>query len=110
MTITRGGMGDWFTPDCTPGTADCVPHWYCYIPGMATPDCLQSLQVGLEQIGSDVGSAVGGVVGATVSGAGSAAASTATSLASFPVIWIVGGIAALYFLGPMLMQRGGRRR
>ena len=73
--MTRG-MGDWFDPNCdtpgsVPGQAACgVPHWYCYIPGMATPDCLASLGNGLTQIGSAVGTAAAGTVNAAGQGAG----------------------------------------
>lgn len=78
----RIGLGDWFAPDCQPGSAGCVPHWYCYVPGMATPDCLASLTTGLEVIGSDVGAAVGGTAAAVGSGVVSAVGSTATGAAS----------------------------
>jgi len=63
----RMGLGDWFEPNCdtpgsVPGQAACgVPHWYCYVPGMATPDCLASLSEGLTEIGSDLGGAAAGV-------------------------------------------------
>jgi hypothetical protein len=55
------GLGDWFDPSCVPGTdPGCVPHWYCYVPGAVTPDCLASLGVGIKQVTADVtGAAVG---------------------------------------------------
>lgn len=96
MTI---GMGDWFPPNCdtpgsVPGQPACgVPHWYCYIPGMATPDCLASLQEGMQEIGGSVGSAVGGMVNAVGSGAGSALAGSLTSSGSGTLILV--GIAAV---------------
>jgi len=73
------GMGDWFDPDCTPGTAGCVPHWYCYIPLMATPDCVQSFGQGVQELASDVVSPVAGTASAAVTGAVSGVASGAAS-------------------------------
>lgn len=101
MSYRRRGVGDWFSPDCDPGSPGCVPHLYCYIPGMATPDCLASLSQGLQTIGSDVGSAVGGTAAAAasgvVSGATSAVSTAGTDL-STPLIWLGIGGAALLLL------------
>jgi hypothetical protein len=63
------GMGDWFDPGCQPGTHGCVPHWYCYIPGAVTPDCLSSLAVGTGELASAAGGAVGSVVSSAATGA-----------------------------------------
>lgn len=54
-------------------TADCnssqqVCHWYCYIPFMATPDCLQSFQAGTAQIAQGATSAATGTVTSFVGG------------------------------------------
>lgn len=57
--------------DCTPGTAGCVPHWYCYIPFMATPDCLASFQEGTKELASAGATAATGTVVAAVGGAAS---------------------------------------
>lgn len=62
------GMGDWFSPDCTPGSQGCVPHWYCYIPGAVTPDCLASLGQGISETTQAVVAAAGGVAGAAAGG------------------------------------------
>lgn len=120
MRVRRNrGVGDWFAPDCQPGTADCVPHWYCYVPGAATPDCLASLGVGLNQIGQAVGSTVGTTAGAVSSGvlagAGSGLITNLFSTANCAPtdfwcnnwFWILGaaGVAAL-----VISQTGGRRR
>ena len=95
-------LGDWFDPSCTPGTAGCVPHWYCYIPLMATPDCVQSFGVGVSEIASDIASPIVGTATAAVGGAASGLASgVATGLGSsvLGTVLIIGGIAAaLYFL------------
>ena len=56
-------------PGCTPGTANCVPHWYCYIPLMATPDCLASFAEGTGELAQAGGQAVGATVSKTVQGA-----------------------------------------
>jgi hypothetical protein len=99
------GLGDWFEPDCTPGTPNCVPHWYCYIPGAATPDCLLSLQQGFNTIGSAAGQTVGGVVNSTVTGVvqGAAGDTTGTttnfiSTTITPLILLGAGAIGLYFL------------
>lgn len=67
----RKGLGDWFTPTCDASdpSGNCVPHWYCYVPFMATPDCLQSFGQGVKQIVSAPASAVGTAIGSSVSGA-----------------------------------------
>lgn len=57
-------------------TADCdstqqVCHWYCYIPFMATSDCLTSFQAGTKQATSDVAGAATSVVVAAGSGVAS---------------------------------------
>src|ERR1019366_6767308 len=57
-----------FDASCPPGSPGCVPHWYCYIPFMATPDCLASFTEGVKEMGTAVGSAAGGVAAAAVSG------------------------------------------
>ena len=57
-----------FDASCPPGSPGCVPHWYCYIPLMATPDCLASFTQGVKEMGTAVGSAAGGVAAAAVSG------------------------------------------
>lgn len=68
------GLGDWSEPACPPGTPGCVPHWYCYVPFMATPDCWQSfvqgVSAGSSAIGEGAGEVVGGVVSGAVTGAG----------------------------------------
>lgn len=68
MALSRG-MGDFSTPSCQPGTPGCVPHWYCYIPFMATPDCLASFAQGTKELTTDVTSAATGTVAAAASGA-----------------------------------------
>jgi hypothetical protein len=73
------GLGDWFAPDCTPGSAGCVPHWYCYLPLMATPDCLASFESGVEEGASDIVAPVAGTVSAAVGGAASGAAAGLSS-------------------------------
>lgn len=101
-----GGLGDWFEPDCVPGTPNCVPHWYCYIPGAATPDCLASLQQGINTIAGAVGTTAGGAVNSAVTGAvqGATGAESDTSsmIGNFltPVLIIGAGLLALYVLVP----------
>lgn len=100
------GLGDWADPSCEPGTAGCVPHWYCYIPLMATPDCLQSFAAGTEAIVSGTASTVGGVVGATAKGVASGALDAVTggtALSNTGLLLIAGGVTAL-----VLLTRGGR--
>ena len=63
------GIGDWSDPSCEPGSPGCVPHWYCYVPLMATPDCLASFGQGVKEIGGAVGSTVGSTVGSAIGGA-----------------------------------------
>ena len=58
-----------FDASCPPGSAGCVPHWYCYIPFMATPDCLASFSEGVKEGATYAGSAVGSVAASAVSGA-----------------------------------------
>ena len=63
------GVGDWFAPpDCPPGSPGCVPHWYCYIPGMATSDCFASFVQGTSELGQAAGTAVAAPVAAAVGG------------------------------------------
>jgi len=62
------GFGDWFDPSCQPGTPGCVPHWYCYVPGMATPDCWASFVQGTQELGQAAGTAVSAPVTAAVGG------------------------------------------
>lgn len=96
------GMGDWFQPTCTPGTPDCVPHWYCYIPGAATPDCLASLGQGVSQITQGAASAAGNVVGSVAGGVASGTclatlgnSSLAQSICGSPVQWALVGLAVV---------------
>jgi hypothetical protein len=67
--LVRRGVGDFSDPACTPGEKGCVPHWYCYIPGMATPDCLQSFVTGTGELAQTVGSTVGRATAAAATGA-----------------------------------------
>lgn len=98
------GLGDWFTPNCdtagsVPGQAACgVPHWYCYIPGMATPDCLASLGEGLTEIGGGVGAAVGGTVNAVGQGAGATLAGMFQGSGTGTLLLIGGGLLLLLAL------------
>lgn len=74
--LARRGLADLTAPDCTPGLPGCVPHWYCYIPGAVTPDCLASFVTGTGELATAAGSTVGqlasgaaaGAVGGLVSG------------------------------------------
>jgi len=79
MMLQRPSLGDWADPSCTPGEPGCVPHWYCYIPFMATPDCLASFAEGTKEIVSGGASAAGGVVGATAKGVASGVVDAATT-------------------------------
>lgn len=98
------GLGDWFTPNCdtpgsVPGQAACgVPHWYCYIPGMATPDCLASLGEGMTELGTGIGTAVGGTVNAVGAGAGATLGGIFTGSGSGTVLLIAGGVLLLLLL------------
>jgi hypothetical protein len=62
-------MGDFTAPDCQPGAPGCVPHWYCYIPGAVTPDCLASLVTGTGALATAAGSTAGQIVGNAATGA-----------------------------------------
>ena len=98
---SRLGMGDWFDASCEPGTPGCVPHWYCYIPMMATPDCLQSFAAGTEAIVSGTAQTVGGVVGATAKGVATGALDAATGgtvLSNVGLLLGVGGLVAVLLL------------
>ena len=57
-----------FDASCPPGSPGCVPHWYCYIPGMVTPDCVASLAQGVKEAAGAVGTTVGETVGSAVAG------------------------------------------
>lgn len=65
----RRGMADFTTPDCTPGVPGCVPHWYCYVPGAATPDCIASLVTGTGELATAAGATVGQIAGNVATGA-----------------------------------------
>lgn len=102
--------------DCTPGTSGCVPHWYCYIPFMATPDCLASFKEGTSEVASAGASAVTGTVAAAASGVASGVASGiadgfnnansgnpgtnpfSLSLSSGLILAVGGGLLAFMFL------------
>ena len=117
MMLPRPSLGDWFDPSCTPGAPGCVPHWYCYIPGMATTDCLQSFAEGLKQAGTAIGQTVGGVVGSTAGGViqgtvqgvtqpeGSDSPTPLPSLPSVGLLALVGAGA----VAVLLLARGGGR-
>lgn len=113
----RRGMGDFTTPDCTPGLPGCVPHWYCYIPGAATPDCLASLVTGTGELATAAGSTVGQIAGNVATGAvgGVLAGLFRPSSACDPSDWwcqygiwvlVAGGVAA----AAVLFSGKGRRR
>jgi hypothetical protein len=116
----RSGMRDWFDPSCTPGTdPNCVPHWYCYVPFMATPDCRASFGEGLRQIASGVTSTVAGtagtIAGGIAAGVGQGVCSSILGSGQFgqmvcgspttAALIGIGGIAVL-----ALLFSGGRRR
>ncbi len=110
-------MGDWSSPDCVPGSYGCVPHWYCYIPGAATPDCLASLVAGAKEVGGDIGNAAGGIVNSTVTGAigGALGADTFAEPGALgqlvtPLLFIGAAVVGLMVLLPALSGSGGRRR
>lgn len=98
------GLGDWFEPTCQIGDPDCVPHWYCYVPGMATSDCLASLGVGVQTIAGGAGQVAGGVVNSAVTGtvqgitgAGSATSSITGNVLT-PLLLVAGVGIGAYFL------------
>jgi hypothetical protein len=66
--LVRSGVGDFSDPSCPPGQKGCVPHWYCYIPGMATPDCWASFQTGLTEIAAAPGQLVTQTIQSAVKG------------------------------------------
>jgi len=107
----RMGLGDWFEPNCdtpgsVPGQAACgVPHWYCYLPGVATPDCLASLGQGLTEIGSDVGGAVSGTVNAAGQGAGGVLSGLFSGSGTGTLLLIVLGVGAF-----VILNEGKKRR
>lgn len=111
----RRGVGDFTAPSCTPGEKGCVPHWYCYIPGMATPDCWKSFVTGTGELVSGAGEAVGTVARATVENAVSGffqgALPSAPSSGGGQVnwaLWIGLGLAGV-FMVMTLAQPGARR-
>lgn len=117
MMLGMRGLADWSSPDCVPGSYGCVPHWYCYIPGAATPDCLASLVAGAKEIGGDIGNAAGGIVNSTVTGAIGGALGQDTfappgSLLSSvtPLLFIGAAVVGLVVLLPALTSSRGRRR
>lgn len=65
---TDASTPGFFDSSCPPGSPGCVPHWYCYIPFMATPDCLASFSQGVKEGATAVGSAAGSVAASAVSG------------------------------------------
>lgn len=101
--------GSTATPDCDPNSQVC--HWYCYIPFMATSDCLASFDAGAGTIASGAGQAVGGAVNAVATNAvkGFADAllgnspnnpnSPGMSMTTILMFAAVGGIAAMALLG-----------
>jgi len=116
-----GRLGDFTAPDCTPGTAGCVPHWYCYIPLMATPDCLASFAAGTKALTQDVTSAAVGTVTAAASGAAAGAvagtgqgtclgllggSSFAQTVCQNPTVAALGGAAILFGLIALFKKRG----
>jgi len=112
MAIRRKrGFGDWFDPSCEPGTPGCVPHAYCYVPFMATPDCLASFGEGVKEIAGGAGSAVGGVVGSAVSGvvSGVVGDGSGSGAGSFPWVPVV-AIAGLAVFALVAFSGGSPRR
>lgn len=93
------------TSDCDPNSQVC--HWYCYIPFMATSDCLASFNAGTKTIASSAGSAVGGAINAAATGATKGLAdsllggdpnSPGLSMSTGLMLAVVGGIAAMVLL------------
>lgn len=115
------GVGDWFDPSCTPGQKGCVPHWYCYIPAMATPDCWSSFQTGLTEIAAIPGQAVTQSVGAAVKGVacgvfgkqigddGSCACPDPEDFWCNYGMWVILGAVGIILVVPALQTRGRRR-
>lgn len=104
------GLGDWFEPSCTAGVdnPDCVPHWYCYIPLMATPDCVQSFAAGVKEIASEAGTAVTTTAGAVIEGAAQGTAASATKSWGSTLVIAAAIIGGAYFLRSQTATR--RRR
>ena len=120
VSIGMGKLGDWTAPDCTPGAPDCVPHWYCYIPFMATPDCLASFAQGTKQIVSGtvgaatgtIAAAAGGAAAGAVEGTGKGtctgllgAGQFAQTVCNNPVVAVLGGTAILFGLITLFKKR-----
>lgn len=95
------------TPDCDPTQQVC--HWYCYIPFMATPDCLASFNAGTTAIATGAGQTVGTAAGAVITGASAGLAQgllnpggtpgAPMSMTTILMFAAVGGIAAMALLG-----------
>jgi len=113
--LARNGLADFTAPDCPPGQPGCVPHWYCYIPGAATPDCLASLVTGTGELATSAGSTVGqiasnaatGAVGGILSGifTPSAACDPSSFWCNYGIWVILAGVGAA-----LLMANTGRSR
>lgn len=110
------GLGDWADPGCEPGTEGCVPHWYCYIPFMATPDCLKSFGEGVKEIASGAAGAVVGAAGEVASGVGEGVGAGVQSgfCHSLPSLcdangkintWLILGVSAAVISGVVLLAR-----
>lgn len=112
----RRGVGDWFSPSCAPGSPGCVPHWYCYIPGMATSDCWASFVQGTSEIGQATGTAASAPVTAAVGGfvKGLFNPGALDQGCDPSAFWCNYGsivlIAAAVGIGFVLLQPSGRRR
>lgn len=113
---SRRGVGDWFEPSCPPGSPGCVPHAYCYVPGMVTPDCIASFGQGVKEIAGAAGQAAGGVLGSAVKGVVSGTLNPPCDPDTDPSCGEDSGvpswvwIAALVGVGAMVLMQTGRRR
>lgn len=119
--IGMGKLGDFADPSCTPGSEGCVPHWYCYIPLMATPDCLASFAAGTKALTKDVTSAAvgtataaaGGAVAGVVQGTGQGTClgllgggSFAQTICQNPTVAVLGGAAIFLGLIALFKKKG----
>src|SRR6185437_7230910 len=98
------------TADCDPTSQVC--HWYCYIPFMATSDCLASFNTGTRDLASAATHEVGAATAAVATGAAAGFAKGLTDSPGNPdnpkapglsfttglMFAAVGGIAALALL------------
>lgn len=116
-----GRLGDFSAPDCPPGSAGCVPHWYCYIPLMATPDCIASFAAGTKALTTDVTSAAVGTVAAAAGGAAAGAVQGtgqgtcmgllggggfATKVCQNPTVAVLGGLVIFFGLITIFKRKG----